>query len=97
METIYVGRPRGYSVPGPGVIRRGRQSQRWHWNKYVKHHQNTRECERRLRQVRAGQLSGRCGPRLRSNFVSNSARLKAIGLSYAEEVTLIDRIERGRD
>jgi hypothetical protein len=50
-------------------------------------HQNTREQTRRLRQISRGQLSGRCGPRLRANFVSPAAqaagddlRLSALGL-----------------
>lgn len=43
-------------------------------SKYKHAHQSRRECERRLRQIRNGQLSGRCGRKNRSEFVSLAAR-----------------------
>lgn len=44
-----------------------------HTNWPKKRKNSLRECMRRLRQIRAGKLSGRCGPRLRSPFVSDEA------------------------
>lgn len=49
------------------------------WNRHTFFHKRTMllESMRHIRQIRAGQLSGRCGPRLRSLFVSEQARLSA--------------------
>jgi len=47
-------------------------------------HQNRRECERRLRQVRAGQLAGK-------NYVTDAARYAAHGLVAPDDDSLVVR------
>lgn len=82
-------RPMGFwRWPASGRCR-GRKSERSGRHSAYRPHQSERERVRRLWQVHQGQLSGRCGPRLRSAFVSDEARLTAHGLVPPAVPTII--------